>query len=109
MPNVHIWFPLGGSCNGREEVKGIISPLHDATEASRLVMIALLSAEGDTMLCVRRARVVVKKDLGFMPGDGVEIDVAGAAIYKVVEGLILEEVTEEDGMKVLQQLGVSKV
>lgn len=107
--DVYVWFPLGGDFNGREEVKGIIGPIHDSIEGYHFVMTAPLIAEGDTVLCRWRARGVVKRDIGCMPGNGTEIDFTGVAIYKIVDGLILEEFTEEDGMKVLRQLGVLKV
>lgn len=108
-PNIHVWFPLGGHFNGRAEVKGIIGPIHDAIEGYHFDMTAPLVAEGDTVLCRWHANGVVKKAIGFMPGNGAEIDFTGVAIYKIVDGQIHEEFTEEDGMKVLQQVGVLKL
>lgn len=105
-PNVHVWAPLVGDYNGREEVKAFIAPIHDAIEGYHFDMTAPLAAEGDTVLCRWRANGVVKKDIGFFPGNGTVIDFTGVAIYKIVNGLIEEEFTEEDGLKVLQQLGV---
>lgn len=108
-PDVQVWFPFGGDFQGREAIKGIVGPIHEAIEGYHFVMTAPLVAEGDTVLCRWRAKGVVKKDLGFMPGNGTEIDFTGVAIYKIVDGQILEEFTEEDGIKVLRQLGVLKV
>jgi hypothetical protein len=46
-PNIHVWAPLVGDYNGREEVKVFIAPLHDAIEGYHFDMTAPLIAEGD--------------------------------------------------------------
>lgn len=108
-PDVHVYAPLVGDFNGREEVKAFIQPIHDAIEGYHFDMTRPLVAEGDTVLCCWHANGVVKKDIGFFPGNGTTIDFTGVAIYKIVDGLIHEEFTEEDGMKVFQQLGILKL
>jgi predicted ester cyclase len=105
-PDVHVYAPLVGDFNGRAAVKGFIGSIHDAIEGYHFDMTRPLVAEGDTVLCCWHANGVVKKDIGFFPGNGTTIDFTGVAIYKIVDGLIHEEFTEEDGMKVFRQLGL---
>ena len=108
-PDVHVYAPLVGDFNGRDAVKGFIGGIHDAIEGYHFDMTRPLVAEGDTVLCCWHANGIVKKDIGFFPGNGTTIDFTGVAIYKIVDGLIQEEFTEEDGMKVFQQLGMLKL
>lgn len=108
-PDVHVYAPLVGTFDGREAVKSFIKPIHDAIENYHFDMTAPLVAEGDTVLCRWHANGTVKKDIGFFPGNGTTIDFTGVAIYKIVDGLICEEFTEEDGMKVFMQLGLLKL
>jgi steroid delta-isomerase-like uncharacterized protein len=108
-PDIHVYAPLVGDFNGREAVKNFIGPIHDAIEDYHFDMTRPLVAEGDTVLCCWHANGIVKKDIGFFPGSGTTIDFTGVAIYKIIDGRIQEEFTEEDGMKVFQQLGLLKL
>ena len=59
------------------------------------------------MLCRWHAHGKVVKDFGDFPGNGDVIDFTGVAIYRISdEGLIEEELTEEDSAKVYTQLGL---
>ena len=107
--DVHLCAPLVGDFKGREEVKGFIGALRDAIEGLRFEATRPLVAEGDTVLCCWRGKGVVQKDIGYFPGNGTEIDFTGVAIYTIIDGLIKEEYTEEDGLRAFEQLGLLKL
>jgi predicted ester cyclase len=104
--NVHLAAPLVGDFNGRDEVKSFIIPLHDAIENLHFRTVRPLVAEGDTVLCCWRGTGVVQKDIGYFPGNGKALDFTGVAIYRIRDGLIEEEYTEEDWLKAFSQLGL---
>jgi predicted ester cyclase len=105
-PDIHLCAPLVGDFNGREEVKSFIKPLHGAIEGLHFQAVRPLVAEGDTVLCCWRGTGVVQKDIGYFPGNGKSLDFTGVAIYRIKDGLIEEEYTEEDGLKAFEQLGI---
>lgn len=106
--DVHMYFPLARRAyDGKDEVKSIIGPMHDAIEGYHFDTTGPLVAEGDTVLCRWHAHGKVVKDFGDFPGNGDVIDFTGVAIYRISdEGLIEEEFTEEDSAKVYTQLGL---
>ena len=107
-PDGHMQFPLARrSYDGREEVKAIIKPMHEAIEGYHFDVTRPPIAEGNQVLCCWHANGRVVADFGDFPGNGNEIDFTGVAIYTISdEGLILEEYTEEDSAKVYIQLGL---
>ncbi|MDR3136089.1 MAG: ester cyclase [Coriobacteriales bacterium] len=104
--NVHLVAPLVGDFNGRDALKSFIRPLHDAIENLHFQAVRPLVAEGDTVLCCWRGTGVVRKAIGYFPGNGDALDFTGVAIYRINNGLIEEEYTEEDGLKAFSQLGL---
>ncbi len=104
--DVHTFAPLVGDFNGREEVKGIIGILHDAIEGFHFEATRPLVAEGDTVVCCWNAVGTVRKAIGYFPGKGEKLSFTGVSIYTMRDGLIAEEINEEDGMKALVQAGV---
>lgn len=109
--NVHMFFPLARRAyDGKDEVKSIIGPMHDAIEGYHFDTTGPLIVEGDTVLCRWRATGKVVKDFGDFPGNGTTIDFTGVAIYRINDdGLIEEEFTEEDSARVYLQLGLLKL
>jgi predicted ester cyclase len=107
--DVHLVAPLVGDYRGQEQVKSFIGALHEAIEGLRFDAVRPLVAEGDTVLCCWRGTGVVVKDIGYFPGNGKALDFTGVAIYRIKNGLIEEEYTEEDGLKAFSQLGLLEI
>lgn len=107
-PDGHMQFPLARRAyDGRDEVREIIKPMHEAIEGYHFDVTKPLIAEGDMVLCCWHANGRVVKDFGDFPGNGDTIDFTGVAVYTISDdGLILEEYTEEDSAKVYEQLGL---
>ena len=86
---------------GRAEAEGWRSAFPDLT-----VTIDLIVAEGDLVAVRWTARGTNTGTGNGLPATGKRVEVAGTAIFRIVDGKIVEEWTSGDALGLLRQLGL---
>lgn len=112
-PNIQVTAPLQGVLHGRENVKNFIEVIHQAFPDIHFWIVGDLIAEGNY--------VVARWDGGGthtgialpdFPGGpipvatGKKVRFTGITIYRLQEGKVAEEITEEGAWAMLKQIGL---
>jgi predicted ester cyclase len=114
-PDIRFEYSLHAPCRGRDEVRAFAAKFRAAFPDLAFGGTADLIAEGDYVVGQWIGGGTQTGD-GFddMPigglsaGSGKSMRFTGTTVLKVVDGLITEEIGLDDGVTVLQQLGLIK-
>jgi predicted ester cyclase len=112
-PGIRFEYSLHAPCRGREEVRAFAVKFRDAFPDLAFEGTADLIAEGDYVVGqwigggTQTGEAFDDMPVGSLPaGTGKAMRFTGTTILKVVDGLITEEIGLDDGVTVLQQLGL---
>ena len=114
-PDIHFEYSLHAPCHGRDEVRAFATKFRAAFPDLAFSGIADLIAEGDYVVGqwigggTQTGDAFDDMPIGELPaGSGKSMRFTGTTVLKVVDGLITEEIGLDDGVTVLQQLGLIK-
>lgn len=112
-PNIRFEYSLHGPCRGRDEVRAFATKFRAAFPDLAFSGTADLIAEGDYVVGQWEGGGTQTGDafddmpIGSLPvGTGKKMHFTGTTILKVENGLITQEIGLDDGVAVLQQLGL---
>jgi predicted ester cyclase len=112
-PDIRFEYSLHAPCRGRDQVRKFATKFRAAFPDLNFWGTAALIAEGDYVVGQWEGGGTQTGDafddmpIGFLPaGTGKTMRFTGISILKVENGLITEEVGLDDGVTVLQQLGL---
>ena len=112
-PDIRFEYSLHAPCKGRDEVRAFATTFRAAFPDLEFWGTAELIAEGDYVVGQWEGGGTQTGDafddmpLGSLPaGTGKTMRFTGISVLKVENGLITEEVGLDDGVRVLQQLGL---
>jgi predicted ester cyclase len=112
-PDIRFEYSLHAPCRGRDQVRAFATKFRDAFPDLAFGGTADLIAEGDYVVGqwigggTHTGEAFDDMPIGALPADsGKTIRFTGTSVLKVVDGLITEEVGLDDGVTVLQQLGL---
>jgi predicted ester cyclase len=112
-PNIRFEYSLHGPCSGRDEVRAFATKFRAAFPDLAFSGTADLIAEGDYVVGQWEGGGTQTGDafddmpIGSLPvGTGKKMHFTGTTILKVENGLITQEIGLDDGVAVLQQLGL---
>jgi predicted ester cyclase len=112
-PDIRFEYSLHAPCHGRDEVRAFATTFRSAFPDLAFAGTADLIAEGDYVVGqwigggTQTGGAFDDMPIGALPaGTGQTMRFTGITILKVVDGLITEEVGLDDGVTVLQQLGL---
>jgi steroid delta-isomerase-like uncharacterized protein len=105
-PNLSVAYPiLGEVLRGQAGFKQFLTGFHAAFPDADTTIEDVI-AEGDKVAIRWTLRGTHQGELLGIPATGKPVTVPGITIYRIVGGKIVEERGEEDGLGLLQQLGV---
>lgn len=114
-PDIRFEYSLHAPCRGRDEVRAFATKFRAAFPDLAFGGTADLIAEGDYVIGqwigggTHTGEAFDDMPIGGLPaGSGKTMRFTGTSVLKVVDGLITEEVGLDDGVTVLQQLGLIK-
>jgi predicted ester cyclase len=114
-PDIRFEYSLHAPCKGRNEVRAFAAKFRAAFPDLAFGATADLIAEGDYVVGqwigggTQTGEAFDEMPIGALPaGTGKTMRFTGTSVLKVVDGLIVEEVGLDDGVTVLQQLGLIK-
>ena len=114
-PDIHFEYSLHAPCHGRDEVRAFATKFRAAFPDLAFGGTADLIAEGDYVVGqwigggTQTGDAFGDMPIGELPaGSGKSMRFTGTTVLKVVDGLITEEIGLDDGVTVLQQLGLIK-
>ena len=114
-PDIRFEYSLHAPCRGRDEVRAFATKFRAAFPDLAFGGTADLIAEGDYVVGqwigggTQTGEAFDDMPIGTLPaGTGKTMRFTGTSVLKVVDGLIVEEVGLDDGVTVLQQLGLVK-
>jgi predicted ester cyclase len=112
-PGIRFEYSLHKPCRGRDEVRSFATKFRAAFPDLGFSGTAELIAEGDYVVGqwigggTQTGVAFDDMPIGALPADtGKVMRFTGISILKVVDGLIVEEIGLDDGVTVLQQLGL---
>ncbi|WP_418001721.1 ester cyclase [Mycobacterium sp. PDNC021] len=112
-PDIRFEYSLHAPCRGRDQVRAFATTFRTAFPDLAFGGTADLIAEGDYVVGqwigggTHTGPAFDDMPIGALPaGSGKTMRFTGTSILKVVDGLIVEEVGLDDGVTVLQQLGL---
>ena len=113
--DIHFEYSLHAPCHGRDEVRAFATKFRAAFPDLAFGGTADLIAEGDYVVGqwigggTQTGDAFDDMPIGELPsGSGKSMRFTGTTVLKVVDGLIAEEIGLDDGVTVLQQLGLIK-
>ena len=114
-PDIRFEYSLHAPCRGRGEVRAFATKFRAAFPDLAFGGTADLIAEGDYVVGqwigggTHTGDAFDDMSIGELPaGSGKSMRFTGTTVLKVVDGLITEEIGLDDGVTVLQQLGLIK-
>ncbi|HET7739279.1 MAG TPA: ester cyclase [Mycobacterium sp.] len=114
-PDIRFQYSLHAPCKGRNEVRAFATKFRAAFPDLAFGPTADLIAEGDYVVGqwvgggTHTGEAFDDMPIGALSaGTGKTMRFTGTSVLKVVDGLIVEEVGLDDGVTVLQQLGLIK-
>lgn len=114
-PDIRFEYSLHAPCRGRDQVRAFATTFRTAFPDLAFGGTADLIAEGDYVVGqwigggTHTGPAFDDMPIGTLPaGSGKPMRFTGTSVLKVVDGLIVEEVGLDDGVTVLQQLGLIK-
>jgi len=114
-PDIRFEYSLHAPCRGRDEVRAFATKFRAAFPDLAFGGTADLIAEGDYVVGrwigggTQTGDAFDDMPIGELPaGSGKSMRFTGTTVLKVVDGLITEEIGLDDGVTVLQQLGLIK-
>src|ERR1700738_2008784 len=114
-PDIRFEYSLHAPCRGRDEVRAFATKFRAAFPDLAFGGTADLIAEGDYVVGqwigdgTQNGDACADMPIGELPaGSGKSMRFTGTTVLKVVDGLITEEIGLDDGVTVLQQLGLIK-
>lgn len=114
-PDIRFEYSLHAPCKGRNEVRAFATKFRAAFPDLAFGATADLIAEGDYVVGqwigggTQTGEAFDDMPIGALPAaTGKTMRFTGTSVLKVVDGLIVEEVGLDDGVTVLQQLGLIK-
>jgi predicted ester cyclase len=114
-PDIRFEYSLHAPCRGRDEVRAFAAKFRAAFPDLAFGGTADLIAEGDYVVGqwvgggTQTGDAFDDMPIGELPaGTGKSMRFADTTVLKVVDGLIAEEIGLDDGVTVLQQLGLIK-
>src|ERR1700729_2351994 len=114
-PDIRFEYSLHAPCRGREEVRAFAAKFRAAFPDLAFGGTADLIAEGDYVVGqwigggTQTGAAFDDMPFGGLPaGSGKSMRFTGTTVIKVIDGLITEEIGLDDGVTVLQQLGLIK-
>lgn len=114
-PDIRFEYSLHAPCKGRNEVRAFATKFRAAFPDLAFGPTADLIAEGDYVVGqwvgggTHTGEAYDDMPIGALSaGTGKTMRFTGTSVLKVVDGLIVEEVGLDDGVTVLQQLGLIK-
>jgi predicted ester cyclase len=114
-PDIRFEYSLHAPCRGRDEVRAFATKFRSAFPDLAFGGTADLIAEGDYVVGqwigggTHTGEAFDDMPIGALPDrSGKTMRFTGTSVLKVVDGLIAEEVGLDDGVTVLQQLGLIK-
>lgn len=114
-PDIRFEYSLHAPCRGRDEVRAFATKFRAAFPDLAFGGTADLIAEGDYVVGpwvgggTHTGDAFDDMPIGALPArSGKTMQFTGTSVLKVVDGLIVEEVGLDDGVTVLQQLGLIK-
>jgi predicted ester cyclase len=113
-PDIRFEYSLHAPCRGRDEVRAFATKFRAAFPDLAFGGTADLIAEGDYVGQwigggTQTGDAFDDMPIGELPaGSGKSMRFTGTTVLKVVDGLITEEIGLDDGVTVLQQLGLIK-
>ena len=112
-PDIRFEYSLHAPCRGRDEVRTFATKFRAAFPDLAFGATADLIADGDYVVGqwigggTQTGEAFDDMPIGALPaGTGKTLRFTGTSVLKVVDGLIVEEVGLDDGVTVLQQLGL---
>jgi predicted ester cyclase len=114
-PDIRFEYSLHAPCRGRDEVRAFATKFRAAFPNLAFGGTADLIAEGDHVVGqwigggTQTGDAFDDMPIGELPaGSGKSMRFTGTTVIKVIDGLITEEIGLDDGVTVLQQLGLIK-
>jgi predicted ester cyclase len=114
-PEIRFEYSLHAPCRGRDEVRAFATKFRSAFPDLAFGGTADLIAEGDYVVGqwigggTHTGDAFDDMPIGGLPAQsGKTMRFTGTSVLKVVDGMIVEEVGLDDGVTVLQQLGLIK-
>jgi predicted ester cyclase len=114
-PDIRFEYSLHAPCRGRDEVRAFATKFRAAFPDLAFGGTADLIAEGDYVVGqwigggTQTGDAFDDMPIGELPaGSGKSMRFTGTTVIKVIDGLITEEIGLDDGVTVLQQLGLIK-
>jgi predicted ester cyclase len=112
-PDIQFEYSLHAPCRGRDEVRAFAAKFRAAFPDLAFGGTADLIAEGDYVVGqwigggTQTGEAFDDMPIGELPAaTGKTMRFTGTSVLKVVDGLIVEEIGLDDGVTVLQQLGL---
>ena len=112
-PDIRFEYSMHAPCRGRDEVRQFAEKFRTAFPDLNFWGTADLIAEGDYVVGqwegggTQTGAAFDDLPVGSLPaGTGKTIRFTGTTVLKVTDGLITEEIGLDDGLRVLQQLGL---
>ena len=112
-PDIRFEYSLHAPCRGRDEVRAFATKFRSAFPDLAFGGTADLIGEGDYVVGqwigggTHTGEAFDDMPIGALPASsGKTMRFTGTSVLKVVDGLIVEEVGLDDGVTVLQQLGL---
>jgi predicted ester cyclase len=114
-PDIRFEYSLHAPCRGRDEVRAFATKFRAAFPDLSFGGTADLIAEGDYVVGqwigggTNTGTAFDDMPIGVLPaGSGATMRFTGISVLRVQDGLITEEIGLDDGVTVLQQLGLIK-
>src|SRR5882757_6547386 len=112
-PDIRFEYSLHDPCRGRDEVRAFATKFRAAFPDLAFDATADLIADGDYVVGqwigggTQTGEAFADMPIGALPaGTNKTMRFTGTSVLKVVDGLIVEEIGLDDGVTVLQQLGL---
>jgi predicted ester cyclase len=112
-PDIYFHYPMHPPMRGREEVRAFITEFRAAFPDLNFWGVADLIAEGDYVVGrwegggTHKGPAFSNLPLGLLPaGSGKTMRFTGTSVLRIEDGMIAEELGQEDAVTVLKQLGL---
>ncbi len=104
-PNLYVMYPLMPEpARSADEFKQVLRMVHTAFPDLKLGFDDTV-AEGDRVAVRWTLSGTHKGDMMGIPATGKAVRWTGMTMYRIVDGKVVEEVGEEDGLGLLRQIG----
>ena len=104
--DIHFYYPLTGPLDGKDAVKACIEALFAAFPDIEFKPVGGFIAEGEWVAGRWTGEGTQTGEFAGIPATGRRVSFTGTTVYRVIDGMISEELGEEDALLVLKQLGV---